>query len=89
MRPVHTTFDPTAVPSNLVTVKEWRHLGQSWFGFWVSWETVARRYARDNGGAMVMLADDTMVVFTRRGDKVSRSTHRQGTWSWDKKESAS
>ncbi len=84
MRAVHTTFDKTVLPTNLLTVSEWRYFGRAWYGRAVNWETVARRYAMLNGGAIVMLSDDTLVVLTRRGeDKVSRSTYRPGTWSWD------
>ncbi len=92
MRAVHTTFDRDAMPDNLLTVSDWMCLGRAWYGqrYVAGWSTVARRYANRYGGAMVMLADDTLVVFTRshptEDNGVSRRTYKPGTWSWAKDE---
>ncbi len=92
MRAAHTTFDRRDVVTNLFTVNEWHRLGRAWLGRYgqdVSWETVARHYAKRTGGALVMLSDDSLVVFTKRADgKVSRKTYKPGTWSWEKDLSA-
>ncbi len=82
MTPTCTFFDRRATPLNLLTVPEWRRLANAtWNG--VSWETAARKYAAIKGGALVMRADDSLVVFTRRENgKISRSTYKPGTWRW-------
>ncbi len=88
MTPIHTTFVRDAMPTNLLTVPEWVRFARATYRL-SSWALAAKRYAAENGGALVWCADDTLVVFTKRGDKVSRSTYKPGTWSWEKKDSAS
>ena len=76
------TFDRAAMPSNLITVADWRCLGQASFKG-LGWLTVARRHAALFGGALVWRADDSLIVFTRLADgRVRRSTHKPGTWGW-------
>ncbi len=86
MTPTLTFFDRVAMPTNLLTVQEWRRLSKATYKG-VSWETAARKYAArpgGRGGALVMLADDSLVVFTLQGDgKVRRRTYKPGTWVWD------
>ncbi len=82
MTPTFTTFDRAAMPTNLLTVQEWRRLSNATFGG-VSWATTARKVAAIRGGALVWRADDSLVVFTLRDDgKVSRSTYAPRTWGW-------
>ncbi len=83
MTPTLTFFDRAAMPTNLLTVQEWRRLSKATYKG-VSWETAARKYALQVGGSLVLLGDDTLVVFTRndRQDKVHRSTYRPGMWKW-------
>ncbi len=85
MRAAHTTFDrqPKDLP---LLVSEWRYFGRG-MRRKGNWEAVARWWAAkpcSGGGAIVMLSDDSLAVFTKRGDKVSRSTYKPGTWSWEK-----
>lgn len=83
MTPTFTFFDPRAMPTNLLTVQEWCRLSRAAYRS-VSWATAARKYAAQIGGALVMLADDSLVVFTRRDDgKVSRKTYAPRTWGWE------
>ncbi len=82
MTPTFTTFDRRAMPTNLLTVPEWRRLANAAYRG-VSWATAARKWAMRNGGALVWRADDSLVVFTRRDDgKVSRATYAPRTWGW-------
>ena len=77
-----TTFDRAAMPSNLITVADWRRLGRASFRG-MGWLTLARKYAKDYGGALVWRADDSLIVFTKLEDgRVRRSTHKPGTWRW-------
>ena len=80
-RPVFSTFDRSAMPSNLLTVAEWRRfasvVGSS------SWQAAARRYAQSQGGALVLRADDSLVVFTRlQSGKIRRQTYKPQAWGW-------
>ena len=81
-------FDRTR---SALTVNEWRQVSRE-YGT-LSWKTAAKKHALRHGGAMVMLADDTMVMFTRRSStipgyapiqehKVSQKTYKPGTWTW-------
>lgn len=80
---VCTFFDRSAMPTNLLTVPEWRRFARAAYKG-VSWERAAHKYAARNGGALVMRADDSLVVFTLRDDgKVSRKTYRPGKWRWE------
>lgn len=77
-----TTFDRAAMPSNLLTVAEWRRLANATWGG-IGWLSAARKYAKQTGGALVWRADDTLIVFTRLEDgRVRRATHKPGTWRW-------
>lgn len=88
-----STFDRTAMPNNLLLVSEWRQFARN-AEDWVrqnrdrsrgcDWLDAAYAWARTNGGALVMQADDSLIVLTRRDDKVSRRTHKPGTWGWAK-----
>ncbi len=81
-RPTFTTFDRSAMPSNLLTVAEWRRLGQA-ASRPLGWLTAARKYAAIFGGALVWRADDSLIVFTRRDDgRVTRRTYQPRTWGW-------
>lgn len=81
---VCTFFDPRAMPTNLLTVPEWRRLSRAAYNG-IGWETVARKWAERRGGALVMRADDSLTVFTRRDDgKVTRKTFKPGKWRWDR-----
>lgn len=90
--PALTTFDRSAMPSNLLTVAEWRTFARALLDGGqirgnAGWEKAARHYADQVGGALVMLADDSLVVFTKlrfgdRAGRISRRTYRPGTWVW-------
>ena len=82
MTPTCTFFDRSAMPTNLLTVPEWRRLSKAAYSS-INWANAARKWAMRNGGALVWRADDSLVVFTRReGGKVSRSTYAPGRWRW-------
>lgn len=82
MTPIFTTFDRSAMPSNLLTVPEWRRLAQAAYRP-LGWLGAARKYAARTGGALVMRADDSLIVFTRLADgRVSRRTYKPRTWRW-------
>lgn len=75
-------FDRNAQSNNLLTLSEWRFLGSLWIGTTDPWKA-ARKYAQERGGAMVMKADDSLVVFTlRENGKISQKTHKPGKWAW-------
>ena len=76
------TFNRSTVPTNLLTVSDWRRHGPN-NRRGVGWETAARKYAARFGTSLVMRADDTMVSFTRQDDgKVRRQTYAPRTWAW-------
>ncbi len=81
---VCTFFDRSTMPTNLLTVPEWRRFAN--FAYkGICWEAAARKYAARNGGALVMRADDSLVVFTLRNNgKVTRKTYKPGKWRWDR-----
>ncbi len=81
-RPIFTTFDRGAMPTFLMTVCDWRRMSKvNYRG--IGWLSAARKYARSNGGAMIMLADDSLIVFTKLDDgRVQRRTYKPGTWGW-------
>ncbi len=77
-----TTFNRSTVPTNLLTVADWRRAGPN-NRKGVTWETAARKYAARFGIALVMRADDTLVSFTQQdGGKVRRQTYAPRTWTW-------
>ena len=80
---MYTTFDRNAVPRNLLTVADWRVFAKAVWPKMERWEAVARRYAAERGGALVMRADDTLVAFTRlAGGNVRKTTYKPGAWRW-------
>lgn len=80
--PITYTFARAAMPSNLLTVPEWRKFAREAFHT-SSWAAAARRYARIKGGALVLRADGRLVSFTlREGGKVTQRTYREGEWRW-------
>ena len=93
MTPTHTTFDPHPTPARLaLTVDEWRRVSREGYGN-VTWDSAAKMHAARYGGALVLRADGSLVVFTehKQGDggcSVSRKTHGPGTWSWATPEEA-
>jgi hypothetical protein len=53
-------------------------------------DAAARKWAKNEGGCLVMLADDSLAVYTamapRYGDhtvKVTKKTFKPGSWAWD------
>lgn len=78
---VKTFFDRNA--AHFLTVADWRGLAQrQGFGSWLS---VAKAYAKTHGGSMVLKADGSLLVFTKRECYVSQSTYRPGSWAWEAK----
>jgi hypothetical protein len=75
-------IDRSAMPSNLLTVSEWRVFAKAVGKR--SHNSAARYYAEQNGaGALMLLADDTMVIFTVLNDgKIRRCSHKPGLWRW-------
>jgi hypothetical protein len=90
LAPVFTAFDRSAVPTNLLTVADWRRFAAATTDWQrqfrqaapTAWEKAARCFACAKGGALVWRANDSLVVFTKRGDKISRRTYKPGTWGW-------
>jgi len=83
LSPVFTTFSRAAMPVNLLTVADWRVFAEKAFGL-RSWESAAHKYAVQSGGALVLRADDRLVVFTRlESGEIRRTTHKPGTWGFD------
>jgi hypothetical protein len=81
--PTFTRFDRSAVPTNLLTVPEYRRLSHETYNG-VSWRTAARKVARVRGGALVLRADGSLVAFTRRENgRIEQRTHAAGKWGWD------
>ena len=77
-----TTFNRSTVPTNLLTVADWRRAGPN-NRKGVAWENAARKYAARFGAALVMRADDTLVSFARQDDgKVRRQTYAPRAWAW-------
>lgn len=82
LRPVFTAFDRAALPTNLLTVADYRTFGKAVHGT-LSWETAARKYAEVRGGAVVLRGDDSLVVFTKLScGKIRRTTYKSGEWGW-------
>ncbi len=80
--PIFTTFDRGAMPVNLLTVAEWRHFSTAVYKG-VGWLSAARKYAACTGGAIVLRADDSLIVFTRHWNgSVTRRTYKPRTWGW-------
>ena len=83
MNAVLTTFDRSAAPINLLTVADWRTFAKAVWPKVERWEVAARRYAAERGGAMVLRADDTLVVFTRlAGGAGRKASYKPGAWRW-------
>jgi hypothetical protein len=77
-----TSVFQRAMPTNLLTIKEWSRFAREAFKI-QSWENAAKRYAEIKGGAHVLLPNDTLVIFTQREDgKISRQSQKYGTWKW-------
>ena len=82
MTPIFTAFDRNAMPTNLLTVADWRRLAQAAYRP-LGWLSAARKYAARMGGALVLRADDSLIVFTRLADgRVTRRTYKPHTWGW-------
>ena len=82
MTPIFTAFDRSAMPTNLLTVADWRRFAQAAYRP-LGWLSAARRYAKRTGGAIVMRADDSLIVFTRHWNgSVTRRTYKPRTWGW-------
>ena len=80
--PIYTEFGRSAACTNLLTVQEWQCLGRACYNG-VGWLTVARHHAKRFGGSLVLRANDSLIVFTRRSNgRVTRRTYKQGTWGW-------
>lgn len=84
--PVFVTFDRSAMPTNLLTVMEWRRFAREAYGL-SDWRAAARRYAEAKGGALVMRADDSLLVLTKlqhgpRAGRISQRTYKPGRWGW-------
>ncbi len=78
-----TFFDRPTMPTNLLTVAEWRRFASAVLPRSISWEAAARYWAERKGGAIVLRADDRLVVFTKRDNgKVHRRTYKPGSWQW-------
>lgn len=76
-------FSRAAMPSNLLTVADWRVFAKKAFGL-RSWESGMRRYAEHKGGALALMADDSLRVLTTTSDgKIRKSTYKPGKWAWD------
>ena len=83
MAPTKTFFNPSAMPNNLLTVQEWKRFAKAVGKR--SWEGAARYFAQtsERGGAMVLRANDTLVVFTLRDNgKVEKRSHKPNKWGW-------
>lgn len=76
-----TFFDRNAMPTNLLTVPEWRTLAHHTGA--VDWKASVRAWARRKGGALVLRADGSLQSFTLRNGKIPQSTYRPGKWEWD------
>jgi hypothetical protein len=84
--PVCTFFSRTAMPNNLLTVTEWRRFAKSQDirKSAIMHERGAQVYANRHGGAMILLADDTMVVFTKLAQGgMRRNEYEPSAWAWD------
>ena len=83
-------FDRQTMPTNLLTVSDWRIFAKHTTDWMKSiritgrstWERAARCYAHERGYAIALLADGSLVHFEKRGKSVARSTYRPGKWGW-------
>lgn len=83
MQTALTHFDRAVMPSNLLTVQDWCRFMKTVCPRMERWEAAAKRYAMTNGGALVMRADDTLIVFTRLSDgKIRKTCFKSGSWGW-------
>jgi hypothetical protein len=78
---VKTFFSKKNYPSNLLTVADYRVFARSQ-GL-RNWKTAAKRYAKSKGGAFVVRADGSLLVFTRNdaGNIRQKTFH---SWGWEK-----
>ena len=82
-RPVFTTFDRSAMPNNLLTVAEWCTFARATKRS--GWQSAARYYAERCSGALIMRANDALVVLTKLSDgRIRQRTYKPGTWGWAK-----
>ena len=82
LKPVFTTF--VGSYAKVDTIADLRSLSQKFFNG-VSWQTVAKRFAKRNGGHHVLLSCGALRVYTRTDDgKVRQATYKFGTWGWQK-----
>lgn len=76
-------FDKSAQADNAFALDHFMFMGRKAFARRVSWRTAFRKYAEMKGGAFCMLADDSLLVLTKRPDgKFSQRTFKPGTWRW-------
>lgn len=85
LKAVHTYFNRAANGrSDLLTTDDFRRIGRLEDARNVTWRTAARKRAARLGGALVMLADDSLVCFTKLSTgKIRQTTYKPGKWSWD------
>jgi hypothetical protein len=78
---ITTNFDRNAMPTNLLTVPEWRTLAHHTGA--ADWKAAVRAWVRRKGGALVLRADGRLQSFTLRDGKISQRTYRPGQWEWE------
>jgi hypothetical protein len=77
-----TNFNRAAQDADLLTVADWRALGQKLGG--ASWEAAMRYTSARVGGAFAVKADGSLFVLTQVTGKRSRQrTYKPGTWQWE------
>ncbi len=78
-----TKISRSLAPINLLTVQEWCRFARQTGVRNGSWRGGIRRYVHQTGGALVLKADDTMVVYAKMaGGKISQRTYKPKTWCW-------
>ena len=82
MTPTFTTFS-FLMPSNLITVADFRAFASKAFNI-TCWKSAAKRYAAKQGGAHVLRADGSLMVFTKtQAGKVTQKTYKPNKWGWE------
>jgi hypothetical protein len=77
------TFFNRSQPSNLLTVDQWKTFTRHAYKK-DNWMVGVRNYAAIKGGAHVLRADGTLMVFTQRSPlNLERTSYPLGTWGWD------